>query len=175
MRRWRLAVAMAATLAFLVVQVGSATADPGDQQRLEQLAREKQDLERAIQISRQNAERYRLEANRFQAAVDAANARIAQLADQQDNAQTAADVLKIDIEIAEEQLALVGFQMTETQSLIESLSAQGAEQQKQLVRREQIYAVHLQTTYRQAQISPLEMLLSSASLSDFVARVQAMS
>ena len=165
---------MAATLAFLVIQVGAATADPGDQQRLEQLAREKQDLERAIQISRQNAERYRLDANRFQAAVDAANARIAELADQQDNAQTFADVLKIDIEIAEEQLALVGFQMSETQSLIESLSAQGAEQQKQLVRREQIYAVHLQTTYRQAQISPLEMLLSSSSLSDFVARVQAM-
>ena len=174
MRRWRVAVAMAATLAFLVVQVGSAAADPGDQQRLEQLAREKQDLERAIQVSRQNAERYRLEANRFQAAVDAANARIAELADAQDNAQTAADVLKIDIEIAEEQLALVGFQMTETQSLIDSLTAQAAEQQKQLKRREEIYAVHLLTTYRQAQISPLEMLLSSTSLTDFVARVQAM-
>ena len=174
MRRWRVAVAMAATLAFLVVQVGAATADPGDQQRLEQLAREKQDLERAIQVSRQNAERYRLDANRFQAAVDAANARIAELAEEQDNAQTAADVLHIDIEIAEEQLALVAFQMTETQSLIASLNAQAAEQQKQLVRREQIYAVHLQTTYRQAQISPLEMLLSSASLADFVARVQAM-
>ena len=174
MRRWRVAVAMAATLAFLVVQVGAATADPGDQQRLEQLEREKQDLERAIQISRANAERYRLEANRFQAAVDAANARIADLAEQQDNAQTAADVLRIDIEIAEEQLALVAFQMTETQSLIESLSAQAAEEQKQLLRREQIYAVHLQTTYRQAQVSPLEMLLSSTSLADFVARVQAM-
>ena len=174
MRRWRVAVAMAATLAFLVVQVGAATADPGDQQRLEQLAREKQDLERAIQVSRQNAERYRLEANRFQAAVDAANARIAELAEQQDDAQTAADVLKIDIEIAEEQLALVGFQMTETQTLIESLTAQAAEQQKQLIRREQIYSIHLVTTYRQAQISPLEMLLSSTSLTDFIARVQAM-
>jgi murein DD-endopeptidase MepM/ murein hydrolase activator NlpD len=165
---------MAATLAFLVVQVGTATADPGDQQRLEQLAREKQDLERAIQISRQNAERYRLEANRYQAAADAANARIAELAVLQDNAQSAAEILKLDIEIAEEQLALVGFQMTETKTLIDSLGAQAAEQQKQLLRREQIYAVHLVTTYRQAQISPLEMLLSSASLSDFVARVQAM-
>src|SRR5262249_21692121 len=79
-RRWRVAVAMAATLALMVVQVGAATADPGDQQRLDQLAKDKQDLERAIQVSRQNAERYRLEAGRFQAAVDAANARIADLA-----------------------------------------------------------------------------------------------
>ncbi len=174
LRRWRVAVTVAAALAFVVVQMGPALADPGDQQRLDQLAREKDALERAVQISRQTAERYRQEAGRFQAAVESANARIGDLAEQQANAQNEADILRLDIEIAEEQLALVGFQMTETQALVGSLQAQAAEQQKRLTERERLYAIHLRTTYRQAQISPLEMLLSSVSLADFVRRVQAM-
>ena len=175
MRRWRVLFTVLAAFAFLVVQVGPAAADPGDdQRRLDQLAREKQELERAVQVSRQNAERYRQEAGRFQAAVDSTNARITDLAEQQANAQSQADALKIDIEISEEQLALVGFQLAETQSLIDSLSAQGAAQAKQLKQREDIYAVHLRTTYRHAQISPLEMLLSSSSLAEFVSRVQAL-
>jgi murein DD-endopeptidase MepM/ murein hydrolase activator NlpD len=173
-RRWRVGVAIAATLVLVVAQAGSAAADPGDEQRLQQLAREKQELERAVQVSRQNAERYRQEAGRFQAAVDSANARIAVLAEEQANAQNEADALKIDIEIAEEQLALVGFQMSETQALIGSLKAQAAEQNKQLVSRERLYAIHLRTTYLQAQVSPLEMLLSATSLADFVRRVQSM-
>ena len=48
------------------------------------------------------------------------------------------------------------------------------EQTRQLAKREELYAKHLKTTYRQAQISPLEMLLSSGSLSEFASRVQAM-
>jgi murein DD-endopeptidase MepM/ murein hydrolase activator NlpD len=171
-RRWLFAAL--ATLAFLVVQVAPVAADPGDDQRLQQLAREKQELERAVQVSRQNAERYRQEAGRFQAAVDSANARIAQLSLEQDQAQSEADALKIDIAIAEEQLALVGFQLSETQALIGSLKAQASEQTKQLAQREDIYAIHMRTTYRQSRISPLEMLLSSRSLSDFVSRIQAM-
>jgi murein DD-endopeptidase MepM/ murein hydrolase activator NlpD len=173
-RRWRVLFAALATLAFLVASVPPVSADPGDEQRLQQLAREKQELERAVQVSRQNAERYRQEANRFQSAVEAANARIAELSAEQDQAQSEADALKIDIAIAEEQLALVGFQLSETQALIGSLKAQATEQTKQLAQRQEIYAVHLRTTYRQSRISPLEMLLSSRSLSDFVSRVQAM-
>ncbi len=174
MRRWRVLVVALAASAFLVVQVMPATADPGDQQRLEALAREKQELERAVQVSRANAERYRQEASRFQAAVETANQRISVLADRQAAAQTQADSLKIDIEIAEEQLALVAFQLTETEALIGSLKAQSAEQEKQLGRRQEIYAGHLRTTYLQTRISPLEMLLSSSSLSDFVTRVQSL-
>jgi len=162
-------------LAFLVAPLAPpASADPGDQQRLEQLAREKQELERAVQVSRQNAERYRQEASRFQAAVNSANARIAELSAEQASAQNEADALKISIQIAEEQLALVAFQLSETQSLIDSLKAQATEQTKQLAQREEVYAVHLRATYRQAQISPLEMLLSASSLTDFVTRVQTM-
>lgn len=173
MRRWRVLFAALVAVAF-VVQAIPAAADPGDDQRLQQLAREKQELERAVQVSRQNAERYRQEAGRFQAAVESANARIAQLSAEQEQAQSEADALKIDIAIAEEQLALVAFQLSETQALIGSLKAQAAEQTKQLAQREGIYAVHLRTTYRQSRISSLEMLLSSRSLSDFVSQVQAL-
>lgn len=171
-RRRRVLVVALAAFAFLAVQVTPVTADPGDQQRLDQLAREKQELERAVQVSRANAERYRQAAGRFQAAADAASDRIAELSEQEARAQDAAEALKIDIQITEEQLALVAFQLSETQALIGSLKAQTAEQEKQLRQREQIYAVHLRTTYLQARISPLEMLLSSSSLSDFVTRVQ---
>ena len=174
MRRWRVLLAALVVLSFLVVQTMPAAADPEDEQRLAQLAREKQELERAIQVSRQNAERYRQEANRFQAAVESANARIAALSQEQAGAQNEADALKIDIAIAEEQLALVAFQLNETQALIGSLKAQAAEQTKQLGKREEIYSIHLRTTYLQSRVSPLEMLLSSRSLADFVNRVQAL-
>jgi len=132
-RRWRVLFAALAIFAFLLVQTVPVSADPEDDARLAQLAREKQELERAVQISRQNAERYRQEASRFQAAVEQANSRIAQLSLEQSQAQSEADALKIDIAIAEEQLALVAFQLNETEALIGSLKAQGAEQSKQLV------------------------------------------
>lgn len=174
MRRWRHVVAALAAAAFLVAAVVPAAADPGDQQQLDDLARQKQELERAIQVSRQNAQRYLAEADRFQSAVNSANARIAQLSVEQANAQTQADVLKVDIAIAEEQLALVAFQLDETQALITSLKAEAAAQEQQLAQRERIYAIHLRTTYLQTRVSPLEMLLSSSSLAGFVDRVQTM-
>lgn len=174
MRRWRVLLAALVILSLLSVQSIPVSADPEDEARLAQLAREKQELERAIQVSRANAERYRQEAGRFAAAVQSANSRIAQLTAEQNQAQSEADALRIDIAIAEEQLALVAFQLNETQSLIDSLTAQSAEHAKQLARREEIYAVHLRTTYVQSRVSPIEMLLSSRSLTDFVSRVQAL-
>src|SRR6185436_14085686 len=88
--------------------------------------------------------------------------------------QTQADNLALEIQIREEQLALVSFQLDETKAFAESLTAQAAEQQQRLVTSEDLYAKHLRTTYRQALISPLEMLLSSKSLTEFATRVQAM-
>lgn len=170
--RWRVLVAALAAFAFLMTAVAPASADPGDQQRLADLARQKEELERAVAVSRQNVERYRQQADQFQSAVDAANGRIADLVGQQERAQNQADALKIQIQITQEQLALVAFQITETQALISSLMAQAAAQQKDLAQREQVYASHLRTTYLEARVSPLEMLLSSSSLSDFVTRVQ---
>lgn len=148
----------------------SASAD----EDLNAALKRKQDLERAVQVSRANAERYKQAASQFESAVARANSRIADLAVRQANAQSEADVLAIEIEIAEEQLQLVAFQLNETRSLTESLKAQSAQQAKQLAEREALYAKHLRTTYRQVQVSPLEMLLSSGSLSEFAGRVQAM-
>jgi len=141
---------------------------------LQDALRRKEELARAVTVSRQNAERYKQAAGQFQAAVDSANARISELAEQQAAAQNEAEALGYQIQIAEEQLALVAFQLDETKALAESLTAQAAEQQRQLVQREDIYARHLVTTYRQALISPLEMLLSSHTLTEFANRVQQM-
>ncbi|MGH2451757.1 MAG: murein hydrolase activator EnvC family protein [Candidatus Limnocylindria bacterium] len=170
-RGLRALVAALVALALLFGQQAPASADdPG----LEELARKKAELERAIQVSRQNAERYRQAATQFQSQVNAANARIADLARQRAAAQSEADALAIEIQIREEQLALVAFQLNETRLHIDSLNAQAAEVSRQLVRREDLYAMHLRTTYFQAQISPLEMLLSSSSLSEFASRIQTM-
>lgn len=134
----------------------------------------KQALERAVQVSRQNTARYTQAANQFEAAVRSANARIADLAVRQASAQTEAENLSFEIQIAEEQIQVVTFQLNETKALSESLTAQATAQTRQLAKRVDLYAKHLKTTYRQAQISPLEMLLSSGSLSEFASRVQAM-
>lgn len=141
---------------------------------LQDALKRKEELARAVVQSRTNAERYKSAANQFQAAVYAANARISDLAAQQNDAQSEADALALEIQIREEQLALVSFQLDETKALADSLNAQAAEQRQQLVVREDLYAKHLRTTYRQAMISPLEMLLSSKSLTEFASRVQAM-
>jgi murein DD-endopeptidase MepM/ murein hydrolase activator NlpD len=157
-------------LALVVGQQQPARADDPLQDAL----RRKEELERAVQNSRANVERYKAAAADFQRAVDAANSRIADLSEQQDDAQSAADALGLQIQITEEQLALVGFQLSETQALAESLKAQAGVQQQQLADREDLYAKHLRITYRQALVSPLEMLLSSRSLTEFAQRVQAM-
>jgi len=141
---------------------------------LQDALKRKEELERAVQNSRANAERYKAAASQFQAAVNVANARIADLAALEDDAQTQADAIALEIQIREEQLALVSFQLDETKAFAESLSAQAAVQERQLADREALYAKHLRLTYRQALISPLEMLLSSSSLTDFANRVQAM-
>jgi murein DD-endopeptidase MepM/ murein hydrolase activator NlpD len=162
-------VALAALALFIGQQIPVAADDP-----LQEALRRKEELARAVTVSRQNAERYKQAANQFQAAVDSANARISELADQQAAAQTEAESLGFQIQIAEEQLALVAFQLDETKALADSLNAQAAEEQRQLVAREDLYAKHLVVTYRQALISPLEMLLSSHTLTEFANRVQQM-
>jgi murein DD-endopeptidase MepM/ murein hydrolase activator NlpD len=162
-------VVLAALALFVGQQFPAAADDP-----LVEALRRKEALERAVAVSRQNAERYKQAANQFQAAVDSANARIGDLAQKQASAESEAEALGYEIQITEEQLALVAFQLDETKALAESLSAQAAEQQRQLVQREDLYAKHLVATYRQALISPLEMLLSSRTLTEFANRVQQM-
>ena len=166
----RAAVVALLAVAFVAGQQATALADDPLQQALKQ----KEELQRAVAQSRANVERYKGAASEYQAAVDAANARIADLAAQKDTAQSQADSLALEIQIREEQLALVSFQLNETRAYADSLNAQAAEEQQQLALREDLYAKHLRTTYQQALVSPLEMLLSSKSLTDFANRIQAM-
>jgi murein DD-endopeptidase MepM/ murein hydrolase activator NlpD len=168
-------VARATTVAFVVGAVLASFAQPAfADDPITAALKRKEELERAVQISRANAERYQAVANQFQAVVNQTNARIADLAAKQANAQSEADQLFYQIQIAEEQLALVTFQLDETKALTDSLKAEATEETKQLASREDLYARHLRTTYRQALISPLEMLLSSSSLTEFANRLQAM-
>jgi murein DD-endopeptidase MepM/ murein hydrolase activator NlpD len=165
----------ATTVALVVFAFLGALAQPASaDDPISEALKRKEELARAVQISRANAERYQAAANQFQAVVNQTNARIAGLAEKQANAQSEADQLFYQIQIAEEQLALVTFQLDETRALTDSLKAEAVEEGKQLVAREDLYARHLRTTYRQALISPLEMLLSSASLTEFANRLQAM-
>ncbi len=160
---------LAALALFLGQQLPAYADDP-----LADALRKKQELERAVQVSRQNTERYKEAANQFEAAVRNANLRIGELAAKQSQARSEAEMVGYEIQIAEEQIQLVTFQLSETKALTESLRAQVNAQTRQLAKREDLYAKHLKTTYRQAQISPLEMLLSSGSLSEFAGRIQAM-
>ncbi|MDQ6857815.1 MAG: peptidoglycan DD-metalloendopeptidase family protein [Chloroflexota bacterium] len=157
-------------LALFLGQVIPASADDP----LVDALRRKQELERAVAVSRANTERYKQAANQFQVAVSNSNSAIEGLQAKADAAQSQAEQLGYEIQITEEQLQLVSFQLDETNALVSSLKAQVDAENKQLVQREELYAKHLRTTYRQAQISPLEMLLSSSSLSEFAGRIQAM-
>jgi murein DD-endopeptidase MepM/ murein hydrolase activator NlpD len=159
-----------AGLALFLGQVIPASADDP----LTDALRRKQELERAVAISRANTDRYKQAADQFQSAVNSSNAAIADLQAKANAAQTQAEQLGYEIQITEEQLQLVSFQLDETNALVSSLQSQVDAENQQLAQREDLYAKHLRTTYRQAQISPLEMLLSSQSLSDFASRIQAM-
>ena len=164
------AMTIALVLGALLAGTQPASADDP----LTEALKRKQELERAVQVSRANTARYQAAASQFQAVISQTNVRITDLAEKQDAAQSEADQLFYQIQIAEEQLALVSFQLDETRALADSLNAQAAEETKQLATREALYARHLRTTYRQALISPLEMLLSSSSLTEFANRLQAM-
>jgi murein DD-endopeptidase MepM/ murein hydrolase activator NlpD len=159
-----------AGLALFLGQVIPASADDP----LTDALKRKQELERAVAVSRANTERYKQAADQFQAAVDNSNNVIGGLQAKADAAQSQAEELGYQIQITEEQLQLVSFQIDETNALVSSLKAQVDAENTQLAAREDLYAKHLRTTYRQAQISPLEMLLSSNSLADFASRIQAM-
>ncbi|HEV2009977.1 MAG TPA: peptidoglycan DD-metalloendopeptidase family protein [Candidatus Limnocylindria bacterium] len=167
---FRTTLVVLAGLALFLGQVIPASADDP----LTDALRRKQELERAVAVSRANTARYKVAADQFQAAVNNSNAVIGDLQARADAAQSQAEQLGYEIQIAEEQLQIVSFQLDETNALVSSLKAQVDAENKQLSQREDLYAKHLRTTYRQAQVSPLEMLLSSSSISDFASRIQAM-
>ena len=75
-------VALVGLAFFIGQQIPAAADDP-----LAEALRRKEALERAVAASRQNAERYKQAANQFEAAVNSANARIAELAERQASAE----------------------------------------------------------------------------------------
>jgi murein DD-endopeptidase MepM/ murein hydrolase activator NlpD len=166
----RTTLVVLAGLALFLGQVIPASADDP----LTDALKRKQELERAVAVSRANTERYKVAADQFQTAVNSSNAVIGDLQAKADAAQSQAEQLGYEIQIAEEQLQIASFQLDETNALVSSLKAQVDAENKELSQREDLYAKHLRTTYRQAQVSPLEMLLSSSSLSEFASRIQAM-
>lgn len=166
--RLRAGAALALALVMTVSTSTPARADHTPQHSLEQIDA----LERAIQTSRQASDRYRQASQQYQTAAAAAEQRMAEYAAQERAAQTEADALAAELAIAQEQLALAAFQMEQTQSDIAAVDLALRENARALAAREQLYAAHLRETYRQALISPLEMLLSSRSLTDFASRVQ---
>ena len=168
--RLRTTIVVLAGLALFLGQVIPASADDP----LTDALKRKQELERAVAVSRANTDRYKQAADQFQSAVNSSNAAIGDLQAKANAAQSQAEQLGYEIQITEEQLQLVSFQLDETNALVTSLQSQVDAENQQLAQREDLYAKHLRTTYRQAQISPLEMLLSSQSISDFASRIQAM-
>src|SRR5712691_4941549 len=68
-------VALAALALFIGQQFPAAADDP-----YQEAVRRKDELERAVAVSRANAERYKKAADQYQFAVDVANAKIADLA-----------------------------------------------------------------------------------------------
>lgn len=165
------AIAVACLTVLLgVAQTLPAAADHTPAHSLEQIDA----IARALQQSRQAADRYRQASAQYDAAASAAEERIREFAAQEEAAQTEAEALASRIAIAGEQLALMAFQMDETKADIAALDKSLADNQRALADREQLYAIHLRATYRQALVSPLEMLLSSTTITEFATRVQQM-
>ena len=155
-------LARATTVAFVVSAVLASFAQPAyaDDPVTAALKR-KEELERAVQISRANAERYQVVANQFQAVVNQTNAKIADLATKQANAQSEADQLFYQIQIAEEQLALVTFQLDETRALTDSLKAERP-RSRNSSRRVRSLRAPPPDDVPAGSHRPLEMLLSSS-------------
>jgi len=90
---------------------------------------------------------------------------------QRDAASAAVDALRLEIQVAEQALVTSAAQLDIARAEISRLNAEIALQGIRLDDKKALYAAHLRLTYREQQISPLEMLLSTRTLADFSARV----
>lgn len=126
--------------------------------------------ERAADLEKQTADATAA-AEQLKAVVDSANVRIQLLSAQREAASAQVDVLRVEIQLAEQALVSAAAQLDSTRAEIAQLGAAIAVQTLRLEEKQEQYAAHLRVMYREQQISALEMLLSSRSLSDFSARV----
>lgn len=158
--RRRLGIAMLVVL--LCVTTGSSAA----------LAEEKPKTtaERVAELAKQTADAMAA-AEQLKIVVESATAKIELLSAQRDAASVQVDVLRVEIQLAEQALVTAAAQLDSTRAEIARLGAEIALQTLRLEKKQALYAAHLRVMYREQQISTLEMLLSSRSLSDFSARL----
>lgn len=126
--------------------------------------------ERVAELEKESA-KAKAAAAELKLVVDAANAKIEVLGSQRDAASATVDMLKLGIQVAEQTLVTSAAQLDIVRADIARLSAEIAVQTVRLEEKKALYAAHLRVTYREQQISPLEMLLSTRSLADFSARI----
>ena len=162
--------ALAAAITALVLLVGPAV--PAQADHTPQHLREEIDaLEKAIQTSRRASAEYRTSEQRYEQAAAAAAERIAQFAQAAWKAQSEAEVAEAEIAMAHEQLALTSLQLEETRAEAAAIEAALQDNAATLSERERLYGSRLRAAYRELAISPLEMLLGSRSLTDFIDKV----
>ena len=155
----------AALAALLCLSAGSSVGLADD--------RPKTPDQRADELARQSAAAATV-ALQLKGVVDAANAKIEILTAQRAAAVAEVDALSAEIQLAEQMLVATEAQLDATRAQIAQLAADVAVQTLRLQVRESLYTEHLRATYRTSRTSTLEMLLSSASLSEFSRRVDAM-
>jgi len=126
--------------------------------------------ERVAELEKESAAA-KAAAVQLQIVVDSANARVDLMVAQRDAAAAAVDALRLEIQLAEQALVTSAAQLDLTRADIARLGAEIALQTIRLAAKKAVYAAHLRVTYREQQISPLEMLLSTRSLADFSARL----
>ena len=129
--------------------------------------------ERAAELAKQSAAAMAA-AEQLKSVVESATGKIELLAAQRDAAAAEVDVLRVEIQLTEQALVTAAAQLDIARADIARLGAEIALQTLRLDKKKALYAAHLRVTYRDQQISPLEMVLSTRSLSDFSARLDSL-
>ena len=155
-----------ALLVLLLVSTAGASVANADE-------KPKNAAERVAELEKQTAAALAA-AEQLKSVVEAANGRIELLSAQRDAAAAQVDVLRAEIQLAEQFLVTSAARLDIARADIARLSAELALQALRLEQKKALYAAHLRVTYRDQQISPLEMVLSTRSLSDFSARLDAL-
>ena len=129
------------------------------------------DAARAVQYARQSSSS-RAEAQLLQSRVDAANAMLDILSAERNATAAQIDELGKAIAASETDLALATYQLEDARVSLARLRVEIDEQSRRLDAQELLYGEHLRVTYKQSQVSMLEMLLSATSLSGFADQLQ---
>ena len=161
----RRALGIALLVVLLVSTVGSSVANADE--------KPKNAAERVAELEKQTAAAMAA-AEQLKSVVEAADGRIELLSAQRDAASAQVDVLRAEIQLAEQSLVTAAARLDSARADIARLGAELAVQALRLEEKKALYAAHLRVTYRDQQISPLEMVLSTRSLSDFSARLDAL-